>query len=615
MSTVHIVLPNDVDDPARPSGGNVYDRHLSAGLSALGWTVYEHSACGSWPTPSARDVAHLSTMLAALPDSALVLVDGLVASCVPASLFERLRVVVLVHMPLLSACEREVLTRVQAVVTTSTWTHDLLIESYALPADRVGVAVPGVDIAAIVPGSQEGTHLLCVAAVAPHKGHDVLVNALASLGGEPWECVCAGSLDRDPEFVAALDPLPGLTFAGPLTGQALADAYAAADLVVLPSRSETYGMAVVEGLARGIPVVATRVGGVAEALGTAPDGSVPGILVEPGDPDALASALWSWLSDASLRAALRRSAAGRRTRLTGWDHTAAAVATVLSTVANPVAFPVPEALLAGASHVSAAWLSLREAADASARAVGVLGPLRRTLTGGSRLVIHDLGCGTGSMARWLAPQLPGPQRWVLHDRDPELLERAAIDTPGKAWDGSAITVETRESDITRLTSADFGDADLVTASALLDMLTLDEVNRIAAACAGRPALFTISVVGHVRLSPAEPLDDVIAAAFNDHQRRIAAGRRLLGPDAVSAIVAAFSRHGVTTVVQPSPWRLGPDDGELIAEWLLGWAAAACEQDPALTVPVRAYAHRRLALAASGRLRVVVHHEDVLAGCG
>jgi glycosyltransferase involved in cell wall biosynthesis len=610
--TVHIVLPNDIDDPAAPSGGNVYDRRLIAGLTALGWRVCEHPVYGTWPAPTPGDLSALAGELESLPDGALVVVDGLIASCVPASLFERLCVVVLVHMPLRTPNEREVLSRVQAVVTTSSWTRELLIRSYAIPAHRITPALPGVDAAAIVPGSAGGRRLLCVATVAPHKGHDVLVSALARLGDLRWECVCAGALDSDRQFASSLPTLPGLSFAGPLTGADLDAAFAASDLVVLPSRGETYGMVLAEALARGIPVVATEVGGVPEALGAAPDGTRPGILVPPEDSDAMASALRSWLTDPALRESLRRSAIARRPGLPGWDSAAATVASVLSTIERT---PDPETLLAGASSVSPAWLGLREAADASARSLDVLAPLRRRFARAPRLVIHDLGCGTGSMARWLAPKLPGPQHWILHDRDRELLERAAIDTPGKAWDGSAVIVETRRSDITRLTAEDVAGADLVTSSALLDMLTLDEIDSIAAACAGRPALFAISVAGRVRLTPADPLDDVLAAAFNDHQRRTAFGRRLLGPDAVGALIAAFERRGIGTKVVPSPWRLGPDDTDLIAEWLLGWVAAACEQNPELDAAARAYAHRRLAEAAAGVLRVEVDHEDVLAGCG
>jgi hypothetical protein len=266
-------------------------------------------------------------------------------------------------------------------------------------------------------------------------------------------------------------------------------------------------------------------------------------------------------------------------------------------------------------RVSAGWLALREAADAAARAPELVEPVRRHLAITQRATIHDLGTGTGSMGRWLAPRLPGPQHWIMYDRDADLLEHARAEMTGTAADGAPVTVETRERDITRLTADDLGGASLITGSALLDMLTAEEVERVVAACAGAgcPALLTISVIGRVELTPPDPLDTEIAEAFNAHQRRTAGGRRLLGPDAVDATVAAFGRHGVRVLVRSSPWRLGADRAELVSEWLMGWLAAACEQRPELTGPVAAYARRRLAEAAAGRLNVIVQHNDLLAG--
>ncbi len=265
----------------------------------------------------------------------------------------------------------------------------------------------------------------------------------------------------------------------------------------------------------------------------------------------------------------------------------------------------------------AGWLRLREPADAAARAVDLLAPVRRRLASDRPVVIHDLGAGTGSMGRWLAPRLPGPQHWVLHDRDPGLLERARTALEGLAASGGGdVTVETRQGDITRLSAADLADASLVTASALLDMLTAEEVERIVAACAGRPTLFTLTVVGRVRLTPADPLDAEVAAAFDDHQRRVAPGRGvLLGPDAVAACVAAFARRGVDVLTRPSPWRLGPDRAELTAEWFTGWLGAAREQRPELTGRTTAYGRTRRAAAHAGTLDVLVDHADLLAGCG
>jgi SAM-dependent methyltransferase len=271
-------------------------------------------------------------------------------------------------------------------------------------------------------------------------------------------------------------------------------------------------------------------------------------------------------------------------------------------------------------RVSPDWLRLREPADAAARSTELVDHLRRRL-GQQRLVIHDLGSGTGSMTRWLAPLLPGPQHWVLYDRDPDLLEIAAktpVDAP--------VTVETRQRDVTRLTDEDLAGASLITGSALLDMWTANEVERVVAAChrAGCPVLLTISVVGRVELTPPDPLDASITEAFNAHQRRTVAGRTLLGPDAVDAAAAAFRRRGVPVMLRPSPWRIGADPTaggtcagqgrELAAEWLRGWLDAACEQQRELTLPLVEYVSRRFAQAEAGQLGVVVHHADLLAGC-
>jgi hypothetical protein len=201
----------------------------------------------------------------------------------------------------------------------------------------------------------------------------------------------------------------------------------------------------------------------------------------------------------------------------------------------------------------------------------------------------------------------------MYDRDADLLAHAGVGF-GTAADGAPVTVETRRRDITRLTAGDLDGACLVTASALLDMLTAEEVEDIVAACAGAgcPTLATISVTGRVELTPPDPLDADIAEAFNAHQRRTVGGRTLLGPDAVDTWVEAFGRRGMDVLVRFSPWRLGADQAELTSEWLAGWVAAACERRPELARPATAYASGRLADAAVGRLGVVVGHIDLLA---
>ncbi|GIH16242.1 class I SAM-dependent methyltransferase [Rugosimonospora africana] len=351
-------------------------------------------------------------------------------------------------------------------------------------------------------------------------------------------------------------------------------------------------------------------------------------------------------------------------------------------------------------RVSPAWLRLREAADAAARVPEFVDLVRERLDGsaaghgrvagrdtsaagrdasaagretsaaghgraGRPVVIHDLGSGTGSMGRWLAARLPGPQHWILHDRDAELLRIAAANMIDSAADGAPVTVETRVGDISRLTAADLSGAFLVTASALLDLLTKEELGAVAAACvgAGCPALLTISVTGLVELTPGDPMDAEVASAFNAHQRRTVRDRRLLGPDAVDAAIELFSRLGAEVLVRPSPWRLGPvgvadepaaraadepagrtvgggapsgagggavsgaasgavnaalsgaegyagEQAELIVEWLTGWVGAACEQRPDLTEAGVEYAARRRAEGAAGRLGVTLDHSDL-----
>jgi glycosyltransferase involved in cell wall biosynthesis len=211
---------------------------------------------------------------------------------------------------------------------------------YALPADRVYVAEPGVDAAGVAPGTAAGDALLCVAALTPDKGHDVLLDGLAMAMDLSWRCACVGSLDRDPAFadgVRRATRKNGLgdrvRFTGPRTGPELDRSYAAADLLVLASHAETYGMVVTEALARGVPVLAAEVGGVTETLGHGEDGTRPGLLVAPGDPAALAAALRAWLGDAELRGRLRRAAQERRASLRRWPDTTSVLAGVLAEAA------------------------------------------------------------------------------------------------------------------------------------------------------------------------------------------------------------------------------------------------------------------------------------------
>jgi glycosyltransferase involved in cell wall biosynthesis len=332
--SVWFVVPEGFDDPQRVSGGNVYDQRVRDELQALGYDVRVVEA-----RPAADPFERI-------PDGELVLVDGLVAISAPEAVelaADRLRVVAIVHM-LAEAFghpdsrwvdgERRALPRARHVIATSAWLRDEILARGLAAPERITVATPGVDAAAPAVGSPAGGSLLCVGVVAPHKGQDTLVDALARLGADrAWTCTFAGSAAAEPGFgrqLSAAAARAGLSqrirWAGVLDARELDDAYGRADVLVAPSRTESYGIAVGEALARGIPVIASRVGGVLEAA--QPSDAV--MLVPPGDPNALGDALQRWLDHPALReemaAAARRAAAERGT----WGDTARVVHATLA---------------------------------------------------------------------------------------------------------------------------------------------------------------------------------------------------------------------------------------------------------------------------------------------
>ncbi len=346
---LHVVVPGGIDDPARPSGGNTYDRRLCAALPGRGRAVHLVEVEAGWPWSAEVGGPALARELAALPDGATVLVDGLLASRLPEVMLPasgRLRVVLLVHLPvgvddvLARLPEQQVVRAAAGVVVTSAWCRDWLVWTYDLDPAHVVVARPGVDPAEVATGNGSGAALLTVGAVSAVKGQDHLLAALADLRDLPWSWTCVGSLTVEPEATARLRRAAAtlgvadrVLITGPLRGADLEAAYAGAHLLVLPSRTEAYGMVLTEAIAHGLPVVATDVGGVREALGESPDAGVPGLVVRPGDPTDLASALRRWLSDAALRERLRAAALARRTSLEDWSVTAGRVAAVVREVA------------------------------------------------------------------------------------------------------------------------------------------------------------------------------------------------------------------------------------------------------------------------------------------
>lgn len=346
-----LVVPGDVD---APTGGNVWDRRVRDELGDAGHDVAWRSLPGTWPRPTPADEDRLAEVLAGVPDGGAVLLDGLVACGAPDPVLAhagRLRLVVVVHLPLadetglapdvaadLDAAERRVLAGVAAVVVTSAWAAARLAGRTG--ATPVVVAEPGTDPA---PGDAAvdralpagGGHLLCLAAVTPRKGQRVLAAALARLdAATPWSARVVGPW-RDPAESAALAadvasaPLAGrVDVTGPATGAALEAHWRWADLLVVPSLVETYGMVVTEALARGVPALVTTGSALPATLGRTGSGP-PGLLVPPGDVPALAEALDRWLADPALRRDLAARARRRAVHLPRWPQTAETVAAAL----------------------------------------------------------------------------------------------------------------------------------------------------------------------------------------------------------------------------------------------------------------------------------------------
>lgn len=352
MRDVALVHPGDL---ATRTGGYVYDRRAFAALAGRGWRVRLVGLPDRFPFPDEAALTAADGALAGLPDGTATVVDGLALGAMPAVAArhrDRLRLVALVHHPLcletglepadaarLGASERQALAACRRVIATSPATAGALVADFGVARERLTVAVPGTDPAPLAAAAGDPPRLLCVGTLTPRKGHRLLLEALASLRGLGWRLVLAGSADRDPATAAAVRAAVGdlgladrVTLAGELDAAGLDAAYAAADLLVSASFHEGYGMALAEGLARGLPIVAAAGGAVADTV--PPDA---GLLVPPGDAAALGEALRRVLTDPGLRARLRAGAAAARDRLPRWEDTAAAIEGALAALGGDAA--------------------------------------------------------------------------------------------------------------------------------------------------------------------------------------------------------------------------------------------------------------------------------------
>ena len=333
MNGFDFLIPGD---PSTPTGGYLYDRRIVQGMRDLGWRVSVRQLDASFPFPSATALDHARSVLGRIPSGGLVLIDGLAMGAMPrvvASESRRLRLVALVHHPLaeesglsdhwvqaMRASEQQSLAAAHLVVVTSRHVAGL-VAAMGVPARLIHRVPPGTDPAPLAKGSGTSTlDLLCVATLTPRKGHATLIDALAELKEFQWGLTCVGSTAIDPATVARLrDRIERLRLgdrvrlAGEVDPAALASLYDGADLFVLATRFEGYGLALAEALARGLPIVSTRTGAVPE---TVP--SEAALLVPPDDPAALSAALGLVMSDCEFRERLARGARKARERLTGW---------------------------------------------------------------------------------------------------------------------------------------------------------------------------------------------------------------------------------------------------------------------------------------------------------
>jgi glycosyltransferase involved in cell wall biosynthesis len=619
-------IPGDLDTP---TGGYAYDREVLRRLGKHGIACYLYPLPAGFPNPSPEERAETKRRIApgCLPDEgpapvtdlhpgAVILADGLAYGALDADTLDALScpVVALVHHPLayetgtsperaaeLLASERAALARASAVVVTSTATADLLAAEYGVERAAITVAVPGVAPAARAVGSGgPRLRLLAVGAVSPRKGYGVLIEALAMLRDLEVELVIVGATDRNAAEVGRLREaiarhgLGGrVVLTGAVDETALAEAYASADIFVMPSLFEGYGMVITEALARGLPIVSTTGGALGRVV---PDEAA--LKVPPADAPALAEALRRMATDQTLRSDKAEAAWRLAHALPRWDDTARIVAEVIERVA-PMdtddaferAFPEPE------ESFSADWLLLREPADHAARSPVVAETVRAHFAGRDSVDVIDMGCGAGSNLRGTAHLLPKRQRWGLLDYDRALLgaakealaawadtsvfhidvENDGLHTLRLVKDGRHIDVNVAVADLAKGGAAMVHPkADLVTAAALFDLASPAWIEAFVAEIASRGQAFltTLTYDGRDRFDPPHPLDAAMLAAFHADMRRDKGFGPAAGPDATRLLAEAFAAKGYRVVTGDSPWVL--DASSPLARSLAEGFAAAVE---------------------------------------
>ncbi len=617
--------------PAQRTGGYIYVRRIVAALRNMVQSVDLVGLEGRFPDADLVATQAMDNTLRGLPENAIVILDGLAMGGLPDTLSKhagRLHLIALVHHPLadetgleeitrerLFASEKAALSHIEGVITTSRFTVRELAR-YDVAAGRIQAVEPGVDLfpeAPVLAATElhRPVQLLSVGTLSPRKAQDQLASALAELRELPWQCTLVGSAGRAPDYardlqsqIERLNLEERIVLAGEMDDEELARAFNSADIFILPSLYEGYGMVIDEALARGLPVICSDGGALAQTADR------PGIQrYASGQVAELVSYLQAWIADRDSLLQAQKQARASRSQLTSWQQAAESFETAVGELLKPV----PDH-----SVFDGGWLALRESADHRARDVAITSHLadwlnHRFKQSGQPVEIVDLGSGSGSNCRYLAPRLAVPQRWLLLDQDEVLLTRAIEHLPPKL---PAVSAEYR---LARLTASNLSEllpskVDLVTASALIDLVSETWLEALANAVTTRHSalLIVLSYAGEFGFNLAHPDDELIQQALNAHQARDKGLGQASGPEATGILVALMKARGAVICEAPSAWQLGPEDSLLQLALLEGYRDAAVEQMPDYAGRIWQWFEDRARSIDTGDLEVSVHHRDLLA---
>lgn len=638
--TLHFVVPGD---PGQNTGGYRYVRKLVEALNHSGTEAEVTGLPGSFPLPDAIALRAMDELLSRFTDGSRIILDGLAMSAMPDVLekhAKRLRLMALIHHPLADetglseseqawffAREKLALQIVREIFTTSAYTATRLAD-FGVSAGRIRTAEPGADRPATdaLPGDTEclsqGSptrdaqvpHILSVGHLSPRKAQNQLVDALAGLKDLEWHCTLAGSDERDPIFANVVrqqiyesDLGARVDLAGEVNEQILASLYNKADLFVLPSLYEGYGMVIDEALVAGLPVISSDGGALKYT------GDRSGVLLyRAGDVGALQASLRTWLGDSAALEGARAFAMGESLKVRSWSDTAKQFLEGLGYFDRCHR----ETGFADETYFAEKWLQAREPADHHARSVELTVRLEQWARSAMNtdhhgpLRIVDMGTGRGSNVAYLVPALPSPQEWVLVDQDEGLLAEAACRT-GQL----NVRFETSQR---RLTAEDFKgflpeNTDVVTASALIDLVSEGWLSAFVSEAVSKQAavLIVLSYSGGFMLAPAHEDDLLLRELVNQHQHGDKGTGAALGPDATAVLADKLFTEGYEVQIADTPWRLHRDDASLATMLMAGWVAAAKNRSPKARDRLDTWFATRQQQVIAGELEITVSHQDVL----